>query len=186
MLKYLPNILTLSRIVVIPFVLIAMLFDSSPLGHRLAATLFLCACLTDFFDGFLARKFSVQSELGTWLDPVADKLLVGAIIVILVYHKRADLFPAVAIISREIMVSGLRELLAKLKTAIPVSDLAKVKTFTQMASLFLLILGDQGSALPYTLPVGRVSLWIATILTLITGYAYLKAGVKYFVHSKHR
>lgn len=178
--KDLPNLLTASRIVVIPFILFAMLFDNSMFWHRVAAVLFLYASITDFLDGYLARSLSLQSNLGKFLDPVADKLLVGAVIVVLVYYDRASLFPAIAIICREILVSGLREFLADLSVSVPVSKLSKIKTFVQMFAIFVLILGNKGSGLKFADGLGGFALWIASILTLITGYAYLKMSFKYF------
>ena len=180
MFRNLPNLLTVSRIVLIPFVVCAMLFENSVFGHRLAAALFLYACITDFFDGYLARIFSVQSKLGTFLDPIADKLLVGSVIVVLVHYGRADLFPAIAIIGREILVSGLREFLSGLRVSVPVSKLSKVKTFLQMAAIFILLLGNKGSNLDFMDQMGNVALWIAACLTLITGYVYLRVSCKYF------
>jgi len=180
MFKNLPNLLTISRIVVIPFIVFAMLFEDSAFGHRLSAILFLYACITDFLDGYIARTFSIQSKLGQFLDPVADKLLVGSVIVVLVHYGRADLFPAIAIIAREILVSGLREFLADLSVSVPVSKLSKIKTFVQMTAIFILLLGNKGAGLPLIDAIGSLSLWIAAILTLITGYAYLRVSCKYF------
>jgi CDP-diacylglycerol--glycerol-3-phosphate 3-phosphatidyltransferase len=177
MIKQLPNILTVSRIIVIPFVLIAMCFDQSAFGHRLAAGLFLYACITDFLDGFLARAWSIQTKLGQFLDPIADKLLVGSVILVLVHYDKADLLPAIAIICREILVSGLREILAEIRVSIPVSNLAKVKTFLQMTAIFILVLGNEGLGWDQVYAIGSIALWIAAGLTVITGYAYLKAGI---------
>lgn len=184
MLKNIPNILTISRIVIIPFVLIAMCFDHSQFGHRLAAILFLYACLTDFLDGYLARAWSIQTKLGQFLDPVADKLLVGSVMMVLVHFDRADLFPAIAIICREILVSGLREFLAEIRVSVPVSELGKIKTFLQMAAIFILVLGDVGLNIPYINFIGEVTLWIAALLTVITGYAYLKASISHILNQE--
>ncbi len=181
--RSLPNILTISRIVVIPFVLIAMCFDQSVFGHRLAAGLFLFACITDFLDGYLARAWSIQTKLGQFLDPIADKLLVGSVMLVLVHFDRADLFPAIAIICREILVSGLREVLAEIRVSVPVSELAKVKTFLQMTAIFILVLGNEGVAnLTYISFIGSMTLWLAAILTVVTGYAYLKAGIMHLTN----
>jgi cardiolipin synthase (CMP-forming) len=176
MFKKIPNLLTASRIVIIPFILIAMYFEQSVFSHRLAAMLFLYACITDFLDGWLARTYSIQSEFGKIFDPIADKLLVGSVIVVLVYYDKADLFPAVAIICREILVSGLREFLAELRISVPVSKLAKIKTFVQMGAIFLLVLEERESDIYM---VGKVALWIAAGLTIFTGYAYLKASYRH-------
>ena len=184
MLKDIPNWLTISRIILIPVVLVAMYFENSAFGHRVAAGLFLYACITDFFDGYLARIWSVQSLIGRFLDPIADKLLVGSVVVMLVYYGRADLFPAIAIIAREILVSGLREFLAEIKVSMPVSTLGKYKTFVQMTAIFILILGDKGAGLEYVNTVGSVILWLAAVLTLCSGYIYFKASYKYLLGKK--
>jgi cardiolipin synthase (CMP-forming) len=178
MLRNLPNILTLSRIVVIPL-LVASFYLPGALGYQLTAGLFLLAGITDFFDGYLARAWSIQSRLGQFLDPIADKLLVGATILMLVHFGRADIFPALAIICREIMVSGLREFLAELRISMPVSELAKVKTAVQMTAIFLLLLGSKGSSIGMVDIIGQIALWLAAALTLFTGYAYLRAGLKH-------
>jgi len=178
MLKHIPNILTVSRIVFIPLILLAY-FVGSKYGHITSATLFALACITDFLDGYLARTFSVQSKLGIFLDPIADKLLVGSVIVMLVYYRRADLLPSIAIICREILVSGLREFLAEIRVSMPVSNLAKVKTGFQMTAIFMLLLGSNGVDFEYIELLGRLSLWIAAALTLFTGYAYWKAGMQH-------
>lgn len=183
-LKDIPNWLTISRILLIPFVLIAMYFESSVFSHRFAAGLFIYACVTDFFDGYLARIWNVQSLVGKFLDPIADKLLVVSVMVMLVYYDRADLFPAIAIIAREILVSGLREFLAEIKISIPVSKLGKYKTFLQMVAIFILILGDKGAGFEYVGVVGNVILWAAAFLTLLSGYIYFKASYKHLVGKK--
>ncbi len=185
MLKDIPNWLTISRVLIIPVILVAMYFDDSVFGHRVAAFLFLCACLTDFLDGYLARVWKVQSLIGSFLDPIADKLLVGSVIVMLVHYKLADLFPAIAIICREILVSGLREFLADIKVKVPVTKIAKYKTFIQMAAMFLLILGDVGSGLSFVNFVGGVVLWIAAIFTVITGYAYFRASYHHLINNNN-
>ena len=185
MLKRLPNILTISRIVVIPFLLLLMCFDHSQFGHLVAAGVFLYACITDFLDGFLARAWSMQTKLGQFLDTIADKLLVGSVILVLVHFDRADLLPAIAIICREILVSGLREFLAEIRVSVPVSELAKVKTFLQMTAIFILVLGNEGMGdLSYINFIGRITLWVAAGLTLVTGYAYLKASIVHLTNQE--
>lgn len=184
MVKDIPNWLTISRIILIPFVLVAMYFENSMFGHRFAAGLFLYACVTDFLDGYLARIWGVQSLVGRFLDPIADKLLVGSVMVMLVYYDRADLFPAIAIIAREILVSGLREFLAEIKVSIPVNKLGKYKTFVQMTAIFILILGNEGSNIEYTNLLGEIILWIAAGLTVLSGYIYFKASYKYLLGKK--
>lgn len=178
MLRSLPNILTLSRILIIP-ILVGSFYLTGKLSHQLAAGLFLLASITDFLDGYLARAWSMQSKLGRFLDPIADKLLVAAAILMLVHFGRADVLPALAIICREILVSGLREFLAELRISMPVSRLAKMKTSVQMLAIFLLLLGSQGSGIEATELIGRIALWIAAGLTVFTGYAYLRAGLRH-------
>ena len=178
MLKKIPNILTVSRILLIPLILLCYTLDGK-YGGYVSATLFAIACITDFLDGYLARIYSVQSKLGRFLDPIADKLLVGSVIVLLVYYNKADLLPAIAIICREILVSGLREFLAEIRVSIPVSNLAKVKTGCQMLAIFMLLLGSKYSGINHLNEFGNYTLWLASGLTLFTGYAYLKAGMKH-------
>lgn len=178
MLKQIPNILTFSRIILIPLILFAY-FIGGKYGYIISSVLFMIACITDFFDGYLARTYSIQSKLGKFLDPIADKLLVGSVIVILVYYKKADLLPSIAIILREILVSGLREFLAAIQVSVPVSNLAKIKTGFQMSAIFMLLLGSDGSCIEYLDILGSIALWISAALTLFTGYAYLKAGLQH-------
>ena len=178
MLRHLPNLLTASRIAIIPFLIAAFYIDGK-LWHWVAAGLFAAASITDFFDGFLARTWKAQSKLGRFLDPIADKLLVAAVIVMLVHFKLADVVPAILIVCREILVSGLREFLAEINVSVPVSRLAKIKTAVQMVAIFLLLLGNAGSGLLFVDDLGNIALWVAATLTLITGHAYLKAGIKH-------
>jgi len=175
MFRHLPNILTISRIIIIPL-LVGSFYLETNLSYKVGAGLFMIAGITDFFDGYLARAWSIQSKLGRFLDPIADKLLVGAAILMLVHFNRANIFPALAIICREILVSGLREFLAELHIGMPVSNMAKMKTALQMGAIFLLLLGANGS---YINLVGQIALWMAAALTLFTGYAYLQAGLNH-------
>lgn len=179
MLKSIPNILTISRILIAPIVVIPLFISDSALSHRIATILFLFASITDFFDGYLARIWSIQSEFGKFLDPIADKLLISTIIVTLVYFQKIYVIPAIAIICREILVSGLREFLATLRIDIPVSNLAKIKTAMQMISIFLLLLGNKGSGFSFIDTLGNIIIWITAILTIFTGYIYLRAGLSY-------
>lgn len=174
----LPNILTLSRILVIP-ILVASFYFPGKMSHWIAAGLFAFASITDFFDGYLARMWKVQSRLGRFLDPIADKLLVVTAILMLVHFDRAHIIPSLAILCREILVSGLREFLAEVNVSVPVSSLSKVKTGVQMLAIFLLILGAEGTGEEMTNITGTAALWLAAVLTVITGYAYLKAGLKH-------
>jgi len=178
--KNLPNYLTIARIIVIPIIIMTFYLDNSKLAHRLATFLFILASITDFFDGYLARKFNLVSRFGGMFDPIADKLLVGCVIVMLVKKGIVGEIPCLLILAREFLVSGLREFLATLKVSVPVSRLAKIKTFIQMFALSSLILGSKGSGIIYMDLIGQITLWIAAFLTIITGYSYLKICSKYF------
>lgn len=173
--KQLPNILTYSRILVIPL-LVPIFIVNSTWSNWLCAALFLYASITDFFDGYLARAWHAHSNLGKFLDPIADKLLIASCLMMLVGYHRADLLPALAILCREILVSGLREFLADLRISVPVSTLAKYKTTAQMIAIFFLLLGPSAPALQI---LGDYLLWAAALLTLVTGYAYLRTGLKH-------
>ncbi len=173
--KELPNILTLIRIGLIPLLLIA-LYMSSTAGYWIAAILFAFAIITDYLDGVLARSMGAQSSFGRVLDPIADKLLVASTLMMLVYFDRAPIIPAILIVCREIIVSGLREYLSEFKVSIPVTKLAKIKTSIQFVAILVLILGEEATKTPLLYYVGEVALWVAAILTLLTGYAYLKEG----------
>ncbi|MCD6034424.1 MAG: CDP-diacylglycerol-glycerol-3-phosphate 3-phosphatidyltransferase protein [Rickettsiales bacterium] len=183
MLRQLPNFLTVSRVCVIPLIVASFYINTPVLSHWIAAGLFAFASITDFFDGYLARAWSVQSRFGRFLDPVADKLLVAAVILMLV-HKDIivgwDIIPALAIVCREILVSGLREFLAELNVSMPVSRLGKVKTTAQMVALFLLLLGPQGAGgLEMVDIIARMFLWVSAVLTIVSGYVYFQAGLKH-------
>jgi len=173
-----PNALTTFRMAIIPL-FVALFFFDSKTASQLAALLFLIACITDFFDGYLARLWNVQSSLGRFLDPIADKLLVAAALIMLLYQGKADVIPALLIISREILVSGLREYLSEIQVPLPVSSLGKWKTGIQMGALVLLILGEKGTGLELTEWLGRIALWISAGITVYSGYAYLKASAKH-------
>ncbi len=176
MLNTTPNILTVSRVLLVP-VILGMFYVDAAWARWLAAVLFLVAATTDYVDGYLARSWHMQSPFGRWLDPVADKLLVAATVVMLVGFDRAPLLPALVIVLREITVSGLREYMAEVSVGLPVSRLAKWKTAVQMVAIGLLLVGDAGPAwLPFQ-TIGWWGLWIAALLTLVTGYDYLRAGL---------
>ena len=183
MLTDLPNLLTLSRIAAIPL-MVALAAMRHPWGDVAACVVFSAAAITDYFDGRIARQRKQQSDLGRMLDPIADKLLVGAALMMLAGLERLSnlgLYPAIVIMLREILVSGLREYLATLRIGLPVTRLAKWKTGFQMGALGTLLAGDTAarvlgvSFLPVSL-IGETMLWIAAILTLITGWDYLTAG----------
>ncbi|NDF12890.1 MAG: CDP-diacylglycerol--glycerol-3-phosphate 3-phosphatidyltransferase [Proteobacteria bacterium] len=176
--KSLPNLLTISRIIIIPIV-VAAFYIEGKMAHWVAASLFAYASVTDYVDGYLARLWHQESSLGRFLDPIADKLLIAAALLMLVKTGRADVIPAILIVCREILVSGLREFLAELRISVPVSRLAKIKTAVQMLALFLLLLGSRGSGYDWMDGFANGVLWIAAALTIVTGYAYLKAGAKH-------
>ena len=185
MLYSLPNILTISRIVAIPLI-VALFWVKGDAARWAMLTLYSMACITDYFDGMLARSMGQISNLGRFLDPVADKLLVSALLMMLVWSGDISglvILPALVILCREILVSGLREFLAGIKVGVPVSSLAKWKTTVQMFALGFLIVGAAGPAFWYaeitTTAVGETLLWAAALLTMITGYDYLRAGLKY-------
>ncbi len=178
--KNIPNYLTIARIMVIPIIIMTFYLDNSKFAHRIAALLFILVSITDFFDGYLARKFDVVSSFGKIFDPIADKLLVGCIIIMLVKKGIAGEIPCLLILTREFLVAGLREFLALIQVSIPISRLAKIKTFTQMFALSALILGSKGSDIMYMDLIGQIALWIAALLTIVTGYSYLQACSKYF------
>ncbi len=166
---------------IIPLMVVTFFVDSNTM-RWVALGFYTVACITDFFDGYLARRTKQISRFGRFLDPIADKLLVAAVLLLLVGFGRLTLWaylPALIILLREIMVSGLREYLAEIRVGLPVTKLAKFKTTAQMISLGFLIVG---SAAPWWLPariIGEAALWIAAVLTLITGYDYLRAGLRY-------
>lgn len=179
MLTSLPNLLTLFRIAAIPGI-VALFFLESDLGKWLACGLFSIAAITDFLDGYLARAYGQQSSFGQFLDPVADKLLVASALLTATGFGQISgltILPAVVILCREILVSGLREFLAGLQIGVPVSTLAKWKTMIQMFAIGFLIVGDSGPDLLPTRLIGELGLWAAAVLTLITGYDYLRASL---------
>ncbi len=177
--KNLPNILTISRIAVIP-VVFATIYIEGPLARWVACGVFLLAALTDFFDGYLARNLETTSRFGRFLDPIADKLLVAAVLFMLAASERLSpigVLPAVIILCREVLVSGLREYLAEIRVNMPVTRLAKWKTAFQMTALPVLIVGDAAPGIFHFPIIGEFFLWLAAILTLLTGYDYLKTGL---------
>ncbi|NIJ08848.1 CDP-diacylglycerol--glycerol-3-phosphate 3-phosphatidyltransferase/cardiolipin synthase [Sphingomonas vulcanisoli] len=177
----LPNILTLSRIFAMP-ILVALLWHPKPADFAIALVLYVLVAVTDYFDGYLARAQGAVSRLGIFLDPIADKIMVATVIVMLLYTRVIDgpaVIAALVILLREIAVSGLREFLAQLRVSMPVSQLAKWKTTFQLASLGLLI---GAGALPQTPSIGWAGLfclWMAAGLTLVTGWDYLRVGLKH-------
>ena len=183
----LPNLLTLSRIVAVPL-LVFLLWQPRPFDYAITFVLYCVVGITDYFDGYLARAQGRISRLGQFLDPIADKIMVGAVLVMLISSRKANpmpeiaglhIIPALVILLREIIVSGLREFLAELRVSIPVSALAKWKTAFQMIALGALILGGAVPEMPWVHTVGIVCLWLAAALTLVTGYDYLRIGLKH-------
>lgn len=184
----LPNILTLSRIFTVPLLVALLWFPGWELGYGLGFGLYGLMGITDYFDGYLARAKGTVSRLGIFLDPIADKIMVAAVIIMLVStrHEAAaiqgiHIIPALVILLREIAVSGLREFLAGLKetVSLPVSQLAKWKTTLQLVAFGALILAGALPAYAFIKTTGIVTLWGAAILTLITGWDYLRVGLKH-------
>jgi cardiolipin synthase len=176
----LPNILTYARLAAVPLVAGFLFWPREPWARWTALGIFVAAAITDFFDGYLARAWSQQSSLGRMLDPIADKLLVSAVILMLAANQTISgvtLWAGIVILCREILVSGLREYLAELRVPMPVTAVAKWKTTVQLVALGFLIAGPAGEAvLPGATSIGIVLLWIAAILTLYTGWDYMKAS----------
>ena len=187
----LPNLLTLSRIAAIPL-LVALVALHSPWGDAAACFVFSVAAITDYFDGKIARQRQTVSGLGRMLDPIADKLLVAAALMLLAGQGRLpglSLYPAILIMLREILVSGLREYLAEIRIGLPVTKLAKWKTGFQMGALGTLLAGDSSARLLHLqfLPVagiGEAMLWVAAGLTIWTGWDYLVAGLRHATHPR--
>jgi CDP-diacylglycerol--glycerol-3-phosphate 3-phosphatidyltransferase len=201
MMKNIPNILTIFRIILIPIIIISFYFHGFA-SNIIVAFLFALASITDFFDGYLARQFKAQSAFGKCLDPIADKLLVILTIVMLINFSHGNLIiliPGLIIIAREVLVSGFREFLANYNIQMPVSNLAKIKTAIQMGAITLLLLGENGSGyvieefslmigeevytstkdmiIDYVITIGGILFSLAAFLTIITGYIYLKLVV---------
>ncbi len=177
----LPNVLTYLRILAVPAVVLCLFLIRGDPGRWWALGVFVGACITDWLDGYLARVWDQQSLLGRVLDPIADKLLVGTTLLMLTHDNTihgAHVGAAVIILCREILVSGLREFLAELNERIHVTPLAKWKTTVQMVALGVLLAGPAGDKIvPGITVAGFVMLWIAALLTLWTGYDYLKATI---------
>ena len=187
MMLSLPNLLTLSRILAVP-ILVFLLWRPQPVDYAVTFVLYCIVGITDYFDGYLARAWGSISRLGQFLDPIADKIMVVAVLIMLISSRKANpvpeiaglhLIPALIILLREIMVSGLREFLAGLQVSVPVSALAKWKTTLQLVALGALILGGAVPDMPWVHTTGLVALWGAAALTLVTGYDYLRIGMKH-------
>ena len=183
----LPNLLTLSRILAVP-ILVFLLWRPTPVDYLITFVLYCLVGITDYFDGYLARAQGKISKLGQFLDPIADKVMIAAVLMMLISSRKANpvpeieglhIIPALVILIREITVSGLREFLAGLQVSIPVSALAKWKTTFQLVALGALILGGGLPAYEFVHQVGIISLWAAAGLTLVTGYDYLRIGIRH-------
>ena len=193
MLKKIPNILTIGRIIIVPFFVIAF-FLPGFYGDVIALILFIVASFTDFLDGMLARMMKQESKLGELLDPIADKIIVAAALILLVMNgtiKNYEVIAAIIILTREILVSGLREFLAKGKIKLPVSNLSKLKTVLQMVSIGLLLSGETGNKIinfqDYNAQtIGIILLWLSAFLTLYTGYEYLRKGIDHAISEDNK
>ena len=184
-----PNILTIGRIIIVP-IFVLTFFIPGFFGDLIPFFLFAVASFTDYLDGLLARIFKEESKLGELLDPIADKILVAAALILLVMNgtiKNYEVIAAIIILTREILISGLREFLAKGQIKLPVSNLAKLKTFLQMFSISLLLTGETGNKLinfqDYNAQtIGIILLWLSAFLTLYTGYDYLRKGIDHAIN----
>ncbi|MGV8949219.1 MAG: CDP-diacylglycerol--glycerol-3-phosphate 3-phosphatidyltransferase [Candidatus Paracaedibacter sp.] len=179
--RTIPNLLTLSRIALIPIIMAAFYTDNH-IGRWVATFAFISACFTDFMDGYVARLWSQTTRFGQFLDPIADKLMVASTLMLLVGFGRihpVSFLPAIIILCREILVSGLREFLSGLQVRMPVSVLAKWKTAAQMGAISLLLIGDISPFGGAVNLIGEGLLWIAAVLTLMTGYTYLKSSLRH-------
>ncbi len=182
----LPNIITLVRIFLIPLIIFLMYVPTETTAW-LALTLYTVACASDYLDGYLARKMNEVSDIGKFLDPIADKIMIGSLLIALAAIDRLDgiwVVPAIVILVREFLVSGLREYLGPKNVTLPVSQMAKWKTTLQMIALGFLVMGDYGNdVLPFTLLIGQIGLTIAAVLTVTTGWNYMKAGLLHMTSS---
>jgi cardiolipin synthase len=183
----LPNLLTYFRIALVPAIVICFYIEGDA-AHWIALTLFIIAGFTDFLDGYLARAWEQQSNLGRMLDPIADKLLVAVVLIALTWQDVIagfSLWAAIIILCREILVSGLREFLAELRVSVPVTQLAKWKTAIQMVALGFLLAGTAGDKIvPGVTEMGITLLWAAAILTIYTGFDYFRAGIQHLRDDK--
>lgn len=189
-----PNLLTYGRILAVPLVaacLFTQVIQDGGLWLRwLALGIFVAAAITDYFDGYLARVWDQVSSIGRMLDPIADKMLVGVVLLMLAADETIrgwSLWAAAVILSREILVSGLREYLAELRVSVPVTRLAKYKTALQLVAVGFLIAGPAGDAvISGVTTVGVALLWLAALLTLYTGWDYFRAGMTHLIDDEER
>jgi cardiolipin synthase len=193
MLRKIPNILTIGRIIIVPFFVLAFYLPGF-YGDLTALILFITASFTDFLDGMLARMLGEESKLGELLDPIADKIIVATALILLVMDgtiRHYEVIAAIIILTREILISGLREFLAEGKVKLPVSSLAKLKTFLQMVSIALLLSGDTGNRIinfqNYNAQtIGIILLWLSAALTLYTGYDYMRKGIDHAISEDNK
>jgi CDP-diacylglycerol--glycerol-3-phosphate 3-phosphatidyltransferase len=178
----LPNMLTYGRIAAVPVVAGLLMWGGNN-ARWAALAIYVAAAITDFFDGYLARRWAMQSSLGRMLDPIADKVLVAVVLLVLSADGilfGGHIWAAIVILSREVLVSGLREYLGELRVSVPVTKIAKWKTTVQLVAIGFLIAGPAGdTVLPYITEMGIAMLWIAAALTLYTGYDYFRAGIRH-------
>ena len=188
-----PNYLTIGRIIIVPFFVFSF-FLPGFYGDIIPFALFLIASFTDFLDGLLARMYQEESKLGELLDPIADKIIVATALILLVMDgtiRNYEVIAAIIILTREILISGLREFLAKGKIKLPVSNLAKLKTVLQMVSIGLLLSGETGNKIinfqDYNAQtIGIILLWLSAVLTLFTGYEYMRKGIDHAISEDSR
>jgi len=193
MLKKIPNILTIGRIIIVPFFVLAFYLPGF-YGDLTACVLFVIASFTDFLDGMLARMMGEESKLGELLDPIADKIIVATALILLVMSgtiKHYEVIAAIIILTREILISGLREFLARGQIKLPVTNLAKLKTFLQMVAIALLLTGETGNKIlnfqDYNAQtIGMILLWLSAFLTLYTGYEYLRKGIDHAISEDNK
>ena len=183
-----PNYLTIGRIIIVPIFVVSFYLPGF-YGDIIPFALFIIASFTDFLDGLLARMYKEESKLGELLDPIADKIIVAAALILLVMDgtiKNYEVIAAIIILTREILISGLREFLAKGRIKLPVSNLAKLKTFLQMTAISILLTGETGNKIlnfqDYNAQtIGIILLWFSAFLTLYTGYDYLRKGIDHAI-----
>ena len=193
MLKKIPNILTIGRIIIVPFFVLAFYLPGF-YGDLTACVLFVIASFTDFLDGMLARMMGEESKLGELLDPIADKIIVATALILLVMSgtiRHYEVIAAIIILTREILISGLREFLARGQIKLPVSNLAKLKTFLQMIAITILLTGETGNRIlnfqDYNAQtIGMILLWLSAFLTLYTGYEYLIKGIDHAISEDNK
>ena len=188
-----PNILTIGRIIIVP-IFVLTFFIPGFFGDLIPFFLFILASFTDYLDGLLARLFKEESRLGELLDPIADKIIVASALILLVMNgtiKNYEVIAAIIILTREILISGLREFLATTSVSIQVTSLSKLKTFLQMLSIAILLTGESGNKLinfqDYNAQtIGIILLWLSAFLTLYTGYDYVRKGIDHAIKQDNK